>query len=616
MHPLLLLLNMDAPEAIVVTGSRERVSQLESPVAVHSVEGDGLDSIALPHAPDALRLLPGLSVATTGPRGTQTQIRIRGGEANHTLLFVDGIRFNDPAAGNEARFELLSTDFVERIELLPGPQSALWGSEALAGIISVDTADPFRREGAAALAEYGSQDSIRASARAAVLIGDLGLSASASYLAGDGIDSFGRGGERDGFDARSFGLRAAWRPAREVEFGVTGLYFAGTSEYDGLDPLSFRRADTLDESANRIAAIRGWGRASSGGWTLSADSSLLDSSNRNRLGQAPLNRTAGRRTTSGAQLSRRLGGHRLTAAVEHENEEFRARDQVHFGGTDQDRGRSLTAWVGEWHARWSRAVTTDLAVRHDSFSAFADSTTLRAAAMARPGGGWTLHLSYGEGIAQPTFYDLYGFFPGSFAGNPALRPESGRGWEAGAHWRRGRAAVGATAFTSRLANEIVDVAVPGTFLFTTRNAEATSRRRGLELTGEYRVSGALRFSLNYTFLDARERREPTDSVVRETRRPRHSGNLVGFGESGRLQWSGTVALVGARDDLDFDIFPARRVRLGSYVLASLRLGWRLTDHVEAYLRMENAFDADYQDVVGYNSSGRTIHAGLRLRLGD
>jgi vitamin B12 transporter len=601
-----------AAEPIVVTAAREPIDQADAPVSSTVIGEEALDALSLPAAIDQLRLVPGVSVAQTGPRGSQAQVRIRGAEANHTLLFVDGIRFNDPAAGNEARFELLGTDLLSRIEVVRGPQSALWGSEALGGVIAVQTADPFTRQGLAALAEYGSHDSARASGQAAVRSGDVGLSATGAYLSSDGIDSFGSGGERDGFDHRSLGLRAAWRPAEGRELGVSAFYIDGTSEFDGNDPVTFLRADTLDETENRIAAVRGWGRLESGDWTLSADASLLDSANRNRLDDTPLNRTAGQRATAGAQLSRRLGGHRLTAAVHHEAEDFRARDQAFFGGTDQDRSRHLTALIGEWHARWSDAVSTDVAVRHDSFSAFADATTVRAALLVRPAAGFTLHGAYGEGIAQPTFFDLFGFFPAFFTGNPDLKPERSRGFEAGLRWQSGGASLGATLFTARLEDEIVDVFAGGSS--TTRNVDGKSRRRGIELFAEWRLSPAFALSANYTHLDADERRNPDDTAIREVRRPKHSANVTAFGERGRLSYGATLAYVGARTDTDFDIF--QTVRLGAYALASARLGWRLTDQLEAYARVENALDDDYQDVAGYATAGRTVHAGLRLRFGS
>ncbi|HEX9933066.1 MAG TPA: TonB-dependent receptor, partial [Allosphingosinicella sp.] len=516
----------------------------------------------------------------------------------------------------EARFELLTVDGVDRIDIMRGPYSAFFGSEAIGGVVSVHTNQAHWDRSLEALAEYGGLDSARLSASAGGKAGRLEFGATAGWHASEGMDSFGSGGDKDGFENRSASFKAILRPSDRIKLGAVGRWIDSVSEFDGLDPLTFRRADTLDETRNRIAAGRLWGQFESGGWIGTLESSLLASANRNRLDEAPLNRTAGRRVTGGAQLSRRFAGHRLTAALDHEAEDFRARDQVHFGGTDQDRSRSLTALVGEWHGTWSDALTTSLAVRHDAFSAFRDETTVRAAAILRPSREWTLLASYGEGIAQPTFYDLFGFFPGSFAGNPELRPERSRGFEAGIAWRRGAAGLRAAAFTNRLKSEIVDVFDPATFLSSARNVEGASRRRGVEVAGEYGFGEALRLQVNYTFLDADERREPADAAIREVRRPRHSANLIAFGEAGRLSWSATAAYVGARDDLDTDPIPAQRVRLGGYVLGSLRLGWALGRGVEAFGRVANAFAADYQDVFGYETPGRTVHAGLRFRLGS
>jgi len=327
------------------------------------------------------------------------------------------------------------------------------------------------------------------------------------------------------------------------------------------------------------------------------------------LGGAPLNSTFGDRLTLNAQLSRRIGGHRLIAAIDHEEEDFRARDTAFFGGTDQDRARRLTAVAGEWRAEWSPALATDLAVRHDSFSAFRDATTLRASALARPLRNLTLHAAYGEGIAQPTFYDLYGFFPGAFVGNPGLKPERSRGWEAGIAWANGRFDLAATWFSARLRDEIVDVFG---FPSTTRNADGASRRDGIELGLSWHHGDGLNLAANYTWLEADE----GAARVRELRRPRHSANLVAHGRAGALRWGASLAYVGPRRDTDFDLFPAATVTLRAYVLASANFAYRLLPGLEAYARVENAFDADYQDVVGYNTPGRTAYAGLRVAFGD
>jgi vitamin B12 transporter len=602
-------------EDIVVTASREPVSATEATVSATIFDEEALEALALPMTIDVLRLSPGVSVSTSGPRGTLTQLRIRGAEANHTLLFVDGIRFNDPAAGNEGRFELLNNDSLSRLEVVRGPQSALWGSEALGGVVALETADPLSSTGISAIAEIGSHDSARASSRFAARSGGLGLAGSAGWLRSDGIDSFGAEGERDGFENRSASLKAVFSPLAQHEIGVVGHWIKGTSEFDGTDPVTSRRADTLDETDNRIIAVRGWTRMDEGDWSFLFDGSYLDSVNRNQLSDTPLNSTFGERFTLGGQLSRTAGRHRFTVAAEHESEAFRARDQSFFGATDQDRSRELTALVGEWRADWSKAFATDVAVRHDRFSVFVDATSLRWTALFKPAAQWTLHAGYGEGVAQPTFYDLFGFFPGSFVGNPSLRPESSKGVEAGVRWTDSRATIGITGFSNRLENEIIGTFDAATFLSSTANVDGESRRQGVEVDGRYEL-GWLTLAANYTYLDAEERQVSGAAAIREVRRPRHSANLFATGSLGAFDVGATLAYVGERTDTDFDVFPAETVTLGDYVLASLNVAYRIAPAIEAYARVENALDADYQDVVGYNTPGRTVYAGLRLHLGS
>ena len=483
-------------------------------------------------------------------------------------------------------------------------------------MIAVTSSDPFRRTGFAGEGEYGSLDSARAAGRYGVRTGDLGISAGLGWQRSDGVDSLGGGaGDRDGFEnlAATLGIEA--RPSAAVRLGASGYWTAGTSRYDGFDPFTFLRADTPDTTRNRIGAVRGFASGEWGGWSVRGEVSYLDSANRNRLGGAPLNSTFGDRLTLGAQLAKRIGGHTIIAAIDHQEDDFRARDAQYFGGTDQDRSRKLTALIGEWRAEWSPAIVTDLAVRHDDFSAFADETTLRASLLVRPGRGLTLHAAYGEGVAQPTFYDLYGFFPGSFVGNPGLKPETSRGWEAGIRWSNAHLAFGITGFSSRLSNEILPTFDPATFLSGAVNADGRSRRDGIELSASWRHADWLNVEANYTWLDAGEPNSAGTAQVREVRRPRNSANLAAWGERGRFSWGASLAYVGARLDTDFDVFPAAIVRLDDYVLGSLRVGYRILPKLELYARMENAFDADYQDVVGYNTAGRTVHAGLRVALG-
>ena len=258
-----------ADSEIIVTAARVPIDADRAPVSSTLFEEEEIDALALPAATDLLRLAPGVAIATTGPRGTQAQLRIRGAEANHSLLFLDGIRFNDPAAGNEARFELLRSDLLSRVEIVRGPQSALWGSEAIGGVIAVAGADPLARQGLAAEAEYGSLDSTRLAMHGAVRSGDFGLSGGIGWQRSDGINSFGPGGERDGFENVSATLKGIHRRGA-VEFGAVGFWTQGRSDYDGFDPVTFLRADTLDTTHNRIGAGRLWASGQWGRWSARA----------------------------------------------------------------------------------------------------------------------------------------------------------------------------------------------------------------------------------------------------------------------------------------------------------------------------------------------------------
>jgi vitamin B12 transporter len=604
------------PDAIVVTGAREPVPADQAPVSATVFDRETIEDLSLPMTADLIRLAPGVAVSTTGPRGTQTQIRIRGAEANHTLLFIDGIRFNDPAAGNEARFELLTDDALSRVEIVRGPQSALWGSEAIGGVVAVDTADPLSGpHGFSLLGEVGSLDSGRASAAGSVRAGPVGIAASAGWVGSGGVDSFSGHGERDGFWNRSASLKAVAKPVPGLEIGLVGLFTDAKSEFDGFDPVTFLRADTLDNSRDRIGAVRGWAAFRSDGWSVQADTSWLGSSNRNFLADTPLNRTSGERVSESAQIAKSLGGQQWIAAIDHDDEHFHARDQDSFGATDQDRARKVTAFVGEWRARWGAGLSTDVALRRDDFSAFKGATTLRAGAVLEPGAGLRAHAAYGEGIAQPTFFDLFGFFPGSFQGNPGLRPERSKGWEAGLGWRGARGGIDLTGFSDDLTDEIVSTFDPVTFLSGAANATGRSKRSGIEFSADWKPVRFVSFAFNCTWLRATEQQVAGTASVIEVRRPKHTANLIATGAAGRLSWGASFAYVGSRLDNDFDRFPAASVRLHPYLLASLRLGWRVGHGLEAWVRAENAFDAHYEDVVGFHTPGRTVYAGLRLRFG-
>ena len=600
------------PPAIVVTASRAEEKASETPASVTLVDAKRIERLGSPLVPDLLRLVPSVSVSTSGPAGSLTQVRIRGAEANHTLLFVEGIRANDPAAGNEPRFELLNADLSSRIEVVRGPQSALWGSEAIGGVVAVSGEAP-GLGGTQAFAEAGSNASWRGAARTEVGDMDRGLSIGVAGQRSDGIDSFSGDGDKDGYG--NVGLRGAgrYRLSSALLIGASGFALRAKSEFDGFDPITFLHADTLDETHNKLAAGRLFaelGNREKG--YAAASASLLGSSNRNELDGEPLNRTEATRRTLSLEGGRRFGKHQLIAAIETERETFEARDTAFGGFTNQDRSRKHHSLTAEWRATELGPISADVAVRQDIFSKFQDATTFRASIRGEIGGGFSLSANYGEGIAQPTFFDLYGFFPGSFVGNPGLKPESSRGGDISLRYVSDRLGGSFTYFQQRLKDEIATVFLPD-FTSTAVNANGKSKRSGLELEGYYQPSDALRLTVDYAWLDASE--PDVGGQLKEQRRPRHSGSVAIDGARGRLTYGAAIAYTGERIDTNFDLFPAQRVRLDPYWLASARIAYRLTDQLEAHVRVANAFDDDYQDVVGYRTEGRSIYAGLRVALG-
>jgi len=613
----LLPSDLPAPAArfeIVVTAERVPQQRDRTAASVSVIDQQTLDRLGEPLLTNVLRLLPSVALAQSGPAGSITEVRIRGAEANHTLLFVDGIRANDPAAGNAPRFELLGADLADRLELVRGPQSALWGSEAIGGVLALSSVPA---PDASVTAEAGSFGFARLSGRAGLTSGDVRASVAGGYQRARGIDSFGAsGGDKDGYRNLALRTRASWTPAGPVTLGLTAFAVRGRSDYDGYR--DFVRADTGDVTRNRLGAVGVDGKWQDGSWTVRAAVSLLRSSNRNLLDEAFVNRTLGARDAVTLQVDRTLTtgfvAHRLTVALDGDRERFQARDFQYNGATDQDRRRSHQAVTGEWRAEWGSLVT-DFALRRDLFNRFKDATTLRGSVLLNLTGKWAATAAYGQGIAQPTFFDLYGFFPGSFVGNPSLRAERSQGWEAGLRYANGLLRASATIYRQRLHNEIVDVFLPNS-RSTTDNTAGASRRAGAELEAQWQFSPALRLSASYARLNAGERRSTARAAVRELRRPGNSGSVALDGAAGRWTYGASMALVGDRRDTDFDVYPAQTLTLDNYLLAGARVSYRFDDRLELFGRVANALERRYQDVVGYRTEGRSAYVGIRARLGS
>lgn len=602
-------------DQIVITASRAPESEAQAPASVTIIDSKRIERLGEPLVPALLRLVPSTSVSTSGPLGSLTDVRIRGAEANHTLLFIDGIRANDPASGDIPRFDLLNADIASRIEVIRGPQSALWGSDAIGGVVAVNGVDdPSGHTGSLEAGSFGFQ---RTSAAGATSSDRGSIAVATGWQNATGIDSFNGHGDKDGYQNLSGRIRANWKVAPKVEIGAAAFAVAAKSQFDGFNPNPpFEHADTLDNSRNRLAAARLWIQLGDNGsaWSGYLSGSLLGSSNRNFLASDKLNGTRGSRRAVDGQVARTFQTgpvkHRLIVAAEAERETFNAHDTVYGGFTNQDRSREHDALTVEWRGEAKR-FTGDVALRRDLFNRFKDATSLRASLLAELGGGFAVAGSYAEGIAQPTFFDLYGFFPGSFVGNPSLKPESSRGFELSIRHRRGSFDASLTGYKQRLRDEIVDTFDSATFLSGTLNRDGISHRSGVEAELGWQLGNRLRLSANYAYLHASQPSDSGIGQVTELRRPKHSGSVALDGVSGKLTYGASIAYVGNHLDRR-DVFPFDVVRLDSYWQAGARVAFSITPQIEIFARAANAFNARYQDVSGYRTEGRSIYGGIRL----
>ena len=601
-------------DQIVVTASRFGEELEQSPASVTVLDRQRIERLGEPLVPALLRLTPSIAVTNLGSAGLFTEVRIRGAENNHTLLFIDGIRANDPATGDFARFELLNADLASRIEIVRGPQSALWGSQAIGGVIAINGVDD--APGLAASAEAGSFGLLRASASAAFASDRGSLAAAVGWQRATGIDSFSGDGDKDGWRNLSGRLRGTYALTPSIELGAAAFALTGRAEFDGYDPISFERADTLDNSRNRLAAGRLWAAFGKGeaGLKGRVGVSALGSSNRNFLDVDPVNTTKGSRLSFDAQVEHGFatGGldHQLVLAVDAERETFEARDTSFGGFTDQDRSRSHRAVTVEWRGS-TGGLTGDVAIRRDMFNRFKDATSLRASVLAELGKGISVAGSYAEGIGQPTFFDLYGFFPNNFVGNPSLKPESSRGFEVSARFRSSNFAASLTGYRQVLHDEIVDVFDPETFLSSTENRRGKSRRWGIEAEIAWRPVPAVRVTASYAYLKASQPGPANGARLAEVRRPEHSGSVAADGTSGRWSYGASLAYVGSHLDRE-EVFPFRIVSLDSYWLAGARVAFAVSPAIQLFVRGSNLLDERYQDSAGYRTEGRGLFVGLTL----
>lgn len=607
----------DESDTIIVSANRTQQSTSEVAQSVTVITLDDIVRRQSIGVADLLRSVPGITVTSNGGLGTTTSVNIRGAESDQTVALIDGVKLNDPSTpGGGFNFGNLLTGNIERIEVVRGSQSVLWGSQAIGGVVNIVTRAPTEKLAINLAGEFGWRDTVRVVGNLSGKFGPVSASVGAGYLRTDGFSTFNetRGGtERDGY--RNFGGYAKFNIALSdaVSVDLRSWYSDGKVGIDGFPPPTYSFGDTPEFS--RTKELIGY---------AGLNAALFDGRFHNRIAYT-LTDTRRRNTdlTSGSAFETFNAKGRnerfeyqgnfdisdalsATFGAETEKASFRTSS---YGGPFSTANARINSFYGQLSAKPVTGLTLSAGLRHDDHDTFGGKTTFSANAVFTPNeGNTTLRASYGEGFKTPSLYQLFSDY-----GNKVLKPESSRSWDAGITQKLldGKIEVGATWFhrDSRNLINFISCTAPLTGICTNRpygtyDNVAKARAQGLEFSLMLKPVDALRVQANYGYVDAINAVTGLDLV----RRPRHSVNMsVDYDWAFGLKTGATITHVGA----SFDNASNTR-KLDGYVLVDLRAAFPVTHNIELYGRIENLFNEQYETSYRYGTPRRAAYGGVRL----
>lgn len=614
---------------MVVTAGLQPISINDVASSITIITRAEIEQKQVRYLSDLLRDVPGFSVSQAGGAGSQTQIRVRGAEANQLLVLIDGIRANDPALGDEFQYQFALTSNIERIEIIRGPQSATWGSDAMAGVINIIRKKDVNSSYLSGNIEAGSFDTIHAAVDGGYSGDIFQLSGGLSYLDTDGTNISRTGNEKDGAENTTGNIALEFDAGDSFSLRFSGQMTDATSEYDDIDffvtglPVD---ADRVTESRQTFLAGELRYDPQQNPWSGSFSINRMDSDNDNLSDGLWTSSTAAEtlefRLRGGVTFGKgETGNHRLSFALEREDVDFSQRGQASaWGDPNQDQSYDVNGYALEYVGKPVTGFTWTMSARLDDYSDFDDATTWQLAASYQLTPALRLRGSAGTGSKTPTFTERYGFFEDLFIGNPDLKPESSQGWEIGidTSWADKQYQFQLAYYDQDLQDEIDGfVFDPETFLFTARNKESDSNRKGIEAIFDTRLGSSFTLGASYTYTDATEE-DALGQSVQEVRRPKHMASVAAnyYFADNRGNLNLNLNYSGKQQDVFFSpiTFTLDRVDIDAYTVVDLATSWKLTRSLELTGRVSNLLDEEYEEILGFVRPGRAVYAGLRGRF--
>lgn len=575
---------------------------------------------------DVLKTVPGVAITASGGHGTLTNVFLRGADANHVTVIIDGVKVN-PVSGYGYDFGGLSLSNIERIEVLRGEQSALWGSDAMGGVIYITTKSGLYEDKAFNIDfDFGGGTNKTSDSSVTISGHNNGfyyalhgsshhtraISALSRdtfrYTAVDGTE-FTTGGavEKDKFHSDKASLKMGYDDGNKgIE--LLASHTTQTAAYDGslANETAFndrtRSRETLFRLGGYVGNEQELFKHSAAISHVKTDSDTFEYS----YGSVGLSTVDAKKLNANYQLDVNFDREGpVTQAVsllaDYQKTHY---DAVSSWATFDDKQLSEKSVAAEYRYFHENDHSLSVSGRYTDSSQFDNSFTGRISAGIRLAQNFRLHGSYGKAIQNPTTTEFYGW-SGSFVGNPNLKPEKSRGGDIGllVESNNKQHSLDFTYFarnvTDYISSEVIDFT---TYASRAINLDGTTKIKGVEIAYNGKFTDSLTGFANYTYTRARN-----NLGVELARRPKHQANAgIHFQVTDKFGTQASLSYVGKR----IDTYP-HRTKMPSYILVNLGADYQLNTNLNAYVNLNNVFDKKYENILGYGQYGRTVYVGLK-----
>lgn len=583
-------------DPIVISATKIEQSLKETTANIDVITHEELEEKHITSVMEALRILGNIPIAQSGGIGQTSSFFQRGFSSDNTVVLIDGLRYNDPTTTKgQAQLEHLMVNDIERIEILNGAQSGIWGANAVAGVINIITKKATEKLQLGGTLEYGSYATSKIGANISQKLGNISYYIGANQLNSNGFSAQTPRGENpedyeaDGYKNQTFNAKLGYDITASDTLLGQFTFIDAKVQYDGNDPFTY--APLPNSSANEVHQINSLGSLGyrhhfNADDYVDATYALTSFDKKDPLGQTTAFKGTNKELTLlgsfhyAPNSSVVLGGNTLTS-----------KDTISSHQLDS-KGIFLTNTN-----RFENLILTE-SLRHDMYDSFNDKTTGKIGVKYLFTNTVAISSNYGTAYRTPSLYELYA----GYYGNPNLQPETTKSFDMTLQYKH---------LSLTYYNNLVDNLIgynPSTYV--NEQVSGTSRFKGYEVRYNNSIGELLSVDLSYTKLSAKDKdgnyliRRPQESAM---------GSLTYYPMS-TLSLGTTINYIGTRPDTDYTTYPFTAVQTGRYTLVSAVMNYDLNSNITLYLKGDNLTDKRYQEVDGYGTAGRSVYTGLNAKF--